>query len=133
MVWSSTSKETNQRPDASSFTVTIDGSNPFGKVRLHRIGRNSEHFANHSCPSFHLKAERVNSALPPLRFFLKLGYLARPAQKLVKAFCRFLNPCCNGTQLTSLRNCKSSCFFHWVNIPDVSLSPTRSCRSYQAS
>jgi hypothetical protein len=32
---------------------------------------------------------------------LKLGYLARPAQKLVNAFCRFLNPCCNGTELTS--------------------------------
>jgi len=93
IVWSSTSNETNQRPDASNLTVTVDGEVPTGRVRLHRIGRGSRHFANHSCPSFHLKAERVNSALPPLRFFLKLGYLVRPAQKLVKAFCRFLNPC----------------------------------------
>lgn len=52
----------------------------------------------------HRKADLVNSALPPLRFFLNLGYLALPAKKLVKAVCRCLKPCCNGTQLTSFKN-----------------------------
>src|SRR5919199_5904337 len=121
IVWSSTNSETKQGPDASSLTVTVEGSQFWGRILLQRIGKDSVHFASFNCPSFHVKAERVNSALPPLLFFLKLGYLARPAQKLVKAFCRFLNPCCKGTQLTSLRNCKSSCFFHWVSIPDVCL------------
>ena len=32
-----------------------------------------------------LIAERVNSALPPLCFFLKLGYFARPVKKLLNA------------------------------------------------
>jgi hypothetical protein len=111
-VWSSTKRETNQRPDASNLTVTVDGWQLFGMVRLTRIGKGSAHLARNSCPEFHLNAERVNSALPPSLFFLKLGYLVRPAQKLANDFCKCLNPCCKGTELTSDRNCKSSCFFH---------------------
>ena len=39
--------------------------------------------------------------LPPFRFFLKRGYLARFAQKFVKATWRCLRVCWRGTQLTS--------------------------------
>ena len=67
------------------MTVTVDGSQQSGRLRLHRIGRGLEHFASHSCPFFHLKAERVNSADPPFFFFLKLGYLVRLAKKLLNA------------------------------------------------
>jgi hypothetical protein len=102
-------------PAAFNRMVTVDGSTPSGNDLDHRIFNGSEHFARNTLPSFHLKADLVNSALPPLRFFLKLGYFARPAKKLLKADCRCLNPCYKGTLLTSLRNCRSSCFFHAVN------------------
>src|SRR4028118_2334288 len=81
----------------------------------------SAHLARNTCPSFHLNADLVNSALEPLRFFLKVGYFARPAKKLLKAVCRCLNPCCKGTELTSLRKSKSSCFFHLVSIAELSM------------
>ncbi len=53
---------------------------------LQRIGNASVHLASQIKPSLHLKADLVNSALPPLCFFLKLGYFACPAQKLANAF-----------------------------------------------
>ena len=108
----STSKEIDHLPAGESFTVIVDGLAPLGSSRLQRIASGSPPLARNTCPSFHLNADLVNSALPPLRFFLKVGYFARPAKKLLKAVCRCLNPCCKGTELTSDRKSKSSCFFH---------------------
>lgn len=42
-VGSSTSKETNHRPCASSLTVMVDGLHPGGICLLHLIGKGSEH------------------------------------------------------------------------------------------
>ncbi|WP_258000188.1 hypothetical protein, partial [Fischerella thermalis] len=56
-----------------------------GNCLDHRIFNGSVHFARNTLRSFHLNADLVNSALPPLRFFLKLGYFARPAKKLLNA------------------------------------------------
>ncbi len=39
-------------------------------------------------------------------------------KKLLNAFWRWRNPCCRGTQLTSLRNCRSSTFFHAVSMAE---------------
>ncbi|AFY77174.1 hypothetical protein Ple7327_1824 [Pleurocapsa sp. PCC 7327] len=60
-----TKKETNQRPEGSSLTVTVDGSQLTGKYLLQTIFKGSLHLANHSLPSLYLKADLVNSIEPP--------------------------------------------------------------------
>ncbi|GAP96935.1 hypothetical protein NIES2104_34820 [Leptolyngbya sp. NIES-2104] len=70
----STNKETVHLPAGESFTVIVEGIAPFGSSRLQRIASGSAHLARKTCPSFHLNADLVNSALPPLHFFLKVGY-----------------------------------------------------------
>ena len=77
------------------------GIQPTGSCLLHLIGNGSAHLARYTWPSFHLNADLVNSALPPLRFFLKLGYLVRPPKKLVKAVCKCLKPYWSGILLTT--------------------------------
>lgn len=119
-VISSTNKQTNHLPEGSSLTVTVDGLTPWGKNLDQTIFNGSLDLASQSFPSFHLKAERVNSALPPDHFFLKLGYLARFAQKFSNALLKWRNVCWSGTQLTSLRKeSSSSSFFQAVSIEEV--------------
>ncbi len=115
----STNKETVYRPAGESNILIVEGSTPLGNCRLQQIGKACEHLARNTCSSLDLNAGLVNSALPPFRFFLKVGYLACPSKKFENAFCRCISPCCKGTQLTSFRNCKSSCFFDWVSMAEV--------------
>jgi len=68
-------------PTGVKLTVIVEGSHPSGNGRLHRIGRASVHFANHTCPS-HRKADFVNSALP-LRFF-EVGIFGTSCKKIGK-------------------------------------------------
>ena len=49
----------------TSITNLVDGSAPYGSSRLHRISRGRVLFAKNTLPSFHLKADLINSALPP--------------------------------------------------------------------
>ncbi len=115
------------------LTQKMDGSHSGGICLLQIMLRGCLHLANFSCPSFHLNAERVNSAQPPFLFFLNRGYLARFAQKLVNAVCRWRRACWSATALTSFKKANSSCFFQLVSISDVCAYPIRSCLEYQPS
>ena len=64
---------------------------------------------------------------------LNRGYLARLAKKLVNAACRCRSACCNGTEDTSLRNARSSVFFHAVSIAEVRVVVDPLLRAYHAS
>ena len=91
-VWSSINRETNHLPDGSSLTVTVEGLHPSGRSLDQTIGNGSLDLASQRQPSRYLKADLVNSAEPPLRLALNLGYLALLPQKLAKAaWCAF--PC----------------------------------------
>lgn len=92
--------------------------NSFGKLPRPTNGQRFFAFSKVNLPVFVSKTDLVNSALPPLRFFLKLGYCVLPAQKLVNAVCKCLKPCCRGTQLTSLRKDSVSSRFHSVSMAD---------------
>jgi len=71
----------------------VEGSAPVGNCRDHLMSNGSWHFAKYNLPSFHRNADFVNSALPPLCFFLNVGYLALPAKKLLNAVCKCLKLC----------------------------------------
>lgn len=104
MLGSSHSRETNQRPAASSETVTVDGLAPSGSARDQAMSSGSLIFASVSCP-FRNRNPLVVYSADFRDFFrdLKRGYFARLPKKLVKATCRCRSVCCNGTDDTSLR------------------------------
>ena len=94
-------KDTNHLALGSNLTVILLGIQPSGNCLFHLIDKGSAHLARYTWPSFHLNADLVNSALPPLRFFLKLEYLVRLLKKLVKAVCKCLKPYWSGILLTT--------------------------------
>ena len=64
----------------------VEGEQPSGRYLDQTIFSDSEHLASQTLPSRNLKADLVNSAEPPFRFFLNRGNPARFPQKLAKAF-----------------------------------------------
>src|ERR1051326_2659412 len=96
------------------------GLAPSGKGRLQRMGSGSSILASlRSFPS-QVNADVVYSADWQPRFFLNLGYLARPSKKLVKARSRWRKACCSGTDETSFSHTVASCCFKWVSAAEVS-------------
>src|SRR5215813_11795295 len=96
------------------------GSAPSGKGRLQRIGSGPSVLASFRSFPSQVKAEVVYSADWRPRFFLKVGYLARPSKKLVKARSRCRKACWGGTHETSLSQAVASCCFRRVSAAEVS-------------
>jgi len=115
---SSTNIDTKYRSIESFETVTVDG------VPVNRLDQCIS--SGSDClASFNLPSLKVNAVLAYVAdcfdcFFLKLGYLARPAKKLVKATCKCLRDCCKGTLETSLSHAYSSWYFNTDSKKEVS-------------
>src|ERR1051326_1484607 len=117
---STTRKETKYRPVASRLTVIVVGCAPSGMGRLQQMGRGCSILASvRSFPSQE-KPDLVYSADWQPCFFLKVGYLARPSKKLVKARSRDRKACCGGTDETSFNQAVASCCLRRVSAAEVS-------------
>ena len=72
-----------------------------GRGRLQRMGRGSGMRPSVKALPSQVKAEVVYSADWRPRFFLNVGYFARPSKKLRNALSRWRRACWGGTQETS--------------------------------
>ena len=117
---SSQSSDTKYRPAASLDTVAVVSFAAFGNVRDQRIFNGASIFANFKVLPSHLKALEVYSAACLSCLLLKVGYLARLAKKFPNAVCKWRSDCCTGTELTSLSQIVSGCFFNSVRSAEVS-------------
>src|SRR5262245_12858476 len=92
------------------------------KDRDQRISKGASTLANVSVRALasHRNALLAYVAACRPRFFLKVGYRARPSKKLRNALSRWRNACCSGTLETSFSHAIFGCCLRGVSAADAS-------------
>src|ERR1051326_8488981 len=107
----------------------VVGLASLGRGRLQRMGSGSGKRPRVKALPSQVKAEVVYSADWRPRFFLNVGYLARPSKKFLKALSRCRKACWGGTLESSFNQPNSGCLLSPVRAALVSRYDTCSPRS----